>query len=172
MLASRAYPRTQHDALDHTDAAIIYDEGSGRVTGVSLGGRHDLQPEVLRQALAPVNSWNVSRFTDDAILGTDNLDFLLEGVPNLVANQEEANYVRNYHASSDSYDKVDILTLKLNTAVAGVVAFSLAEFATPPGPRLSRSPIDKLLIHTGLDSQLKTLEEWPSWECGRRGGEP
>jgi hypothetical protein len=131
-----------------------------------------LQPEVLHQALAPVNSWSVSRPTNDAILGTDNLDFLLEGVPNLVANQEEANYVANYHASSDTYDKVDILNLKLNTAVAGVVAFSLAEFATPLGPRLSRPQIDKLLKDTRLDAQLKTLGIWPYWEAGRRGRQP
>jgi carboxypeptidase Q len=172
MLGSWAYVRTHHDELDRTDAAIIFDEGSGRVTGFSLGGRRDLQSEVLRQALAPLDSWGVNRFTDDAILGTDNLDFLLEGVPNLVANQEEANYVANYHASSDTYDKVDILNLKLNTAVAGVLAFSLAEFATPLGPRLSRPEIDTLLKKTGLDSQLKALEMWPYWEGGRRGRQP
>ena len=172
MLGSWAYARTHHDEFDHTDAAIIFDEGSGRATGFSLGGRRDLRPEVLRQSLAPLASWGVNRFSDDAILGTDNLDFLLEGVPNLVANQEPTNYVANYHASSDTYDKVDILSVKLNTAVAGVLAFSLAEFATPLGPRLSRSQIDKLLKDSGLDSQLKTLDVWPYWESGRRGRQP
>ena len=169
MLGSWAYVRTHREELDRTDAAIIFDEGSGRVSGFSLGGRLDLQPEVLQQALAPLNSWGVNRFTEDAVLGTDNLDFLLEGVPNLVANQEEGNYVANYHASSDTYDKVDILSLKLNTAVAGVLAFSLAEFATPLGPRLSRGEIETLLQKTGLDSELKTFEVWPYWESGRRG---
>jgi carboxypeptidase Q len=172
MLGSWAYARTHHDEFDHTDAAIIFDEGSGRATGFSLGGRRDLQPEVLRQSLAPLSSWGVNRFSDDAILGTDNLDFLLEGVPNLVANQEPTNYVANYHASSDTYDKVDILSVKLNTAVAGVLAFSLAEFATPLGPRLSRPQIDKLLKDSGLDSQLKTLDVWPYWQSGRRGRQP
>ena len=89
-----------------------------------------------------------------------------------MANQQEANYVANYHAFSDTYDKVDILTLKLNTAVAGVLAFSLAEFATPLGPRLSRGGIDALLKKTGLDSQLKTLEVWPYGESGPRGRRP
>jgi len=172
MLGSWAYVRTHREELDRADAAVIFDEGSGRVTGFSLGGRRELDSEVLRQALAPLNSWGVNRLTDDAILGTDNLDFLLEGVPNLVANQEEANYVTNYHASSDTYDKVDMLNLKLNTAVAGVLAFSLAEFATPLGPRLSRGEIDTLLKKTGLDSQLKTLEVWLYWESGRRGRQP
>jgi carboxypeptidase Q len=172
MLGSWAYVRTHRNELDRTDAAIIFDEGSGRVTGFSLGGRRDLQSEVLRQALAPLASWGVNHFTDDAILGTDNLDFLLEGVPNLVANQEETNYVANYHASSDTFDKIDILNLKLNTAVAGVLAFSLAEFATPLGSRLSRSQVDTLLNKTGLDSQLKTLQVWPYWENGQRGHQP
>jgi hypothetical protein len=89
-----------------------------------------------------------------------------------VANQEETNYVANYHASSDTFDKIDILNLKLNTAVAGVLAFSLAEFATPLGSRLSRSQVDTLLNKTGLDSQLKTLQVWPYWENGQRGHQP
>jgi hypothetical protein len=172
MLGSWAYVRAHRGELDRADAAIIFDEGSGRVTGFSLGGRRDLQSEVLRQALAPLDSWGANHLTDDAFLGTDNLDFLLEGVPNLVANQEEANYVANYHAASDTYDKVDLLNLKLNTAMAGVLAFSLAEFATPLGPRLSRPAIDILLRKTGLDSQLKTFEVWPYWEDGRRGRQP
>jgi hypothetical protein len=167
-LGSWAYVRTHQGEMDRTDAAIVFDDGSGRVTGFSLGGRHDVEPAV-RQALSPLESWGVNRVTYDAPIGTDNLDFLLEGVPNLVANQEEANYMINYHAASDTYDKVDILSLKLNTAVAGVLAFSLAEFAKPIGPRLSRTEIGTLLKQTGLDSQLKTLEVWPSWENGQRG---
>ena len=39
--------------------------------------------------------------------GTDHFDFMLEGVPTFVAEQEEANYLENYHAVSDTYDKVD-----------------------------------------------------------------
>ncbi len=171
-LGSWAYVRAHRDELDHADAAVIFDEGSGRVTGFSLQGRSDLQSEVLHQALAPLDSWGGNRFTENSILGTDNLDFLLEGVPNLVANQEEANYVANYGASSDAYDKVDIPNLKFNTAVAGVLVFGLAEFAAPVGPRLSRAEIGSLLKQTGLDSQLKALEVWPYWERGRRGRQP
>ena len=172
MLGSWAYVRAHRDELDHADAAVIFDEGSGRVTGFSLNGRHDLQSEVLHQALAPLDPWGVNRFTNDAILEADNLDFLLEGVPNLVASQQEANYVANYGATSDTYDKVDIFNLKFNSAVAGVLAFGLAEFAAPVGPRLSRDEIGNLLKQTGLESQLKALEVWPNWESGRRGRQP
>lgn len=171
-LGSWAYVRAHQDELDHADAAIIFDEGTGRANGFSLQGRNDLQSEVLHQALAPLDSWGVNRFTENADLGTDGLDFLLEGLPTLVANQEEANYVANYGASSDTYDKVDLLNLKFNTAVAGVLTFGLAEFAAPVGPRLSRSEIGNLLRQTGLESQLKALEVWPYWENGQRGRQP
>lgn len=171
-LGSWAYVRAHRGELDHADAAIIFDEGNGRVTGFSLQGRTDLQSEVLHQALAPLDSWGVNRFAGNAVVGTDDLDFLLEGVPTLVASQEEANYVANYGASSDTYDKVDILNLKFNTAVAGVLTFGLAEFAAPVGPRLSRAEIGTLLKQAGFEPQLKSLEVWPYWESGRRGRQP
>ena len=171
MLGSRAYVQAHRAELDHAIAAIVLDEGSGRITGFSLGGRHDIEPEV-REALAPVESWGVAKNTYDAQLGTDNFDFLLEGIPNLIANQEEANYLRNYHAASDTYDKVDLVNLKLNTAVAGLLAFSLAELPKTPGPRLSRAEAETLLKQTGLDTEMKTLDVWRDWESGQRGRQP
>ena len=171
MLGSLAYVRAHHAEMDRTVAAILFDEGSGRATGFSLGGRHDIEPAV-RQALMPIESWGVNRHTTDAFVGADNLDFLLEGVPNLVANQDPANYVANYHAASDTYDKVDLLALKENTAIAGILAFSLAEFAKPPGPRFSRPQTEALLKQTGLDAQMKALEVWRYWESGQRGRQP
>ena len=171
MLGSWAYVRAHRAEMDRTVAAILFDDGSGRVTGFSLGGRPDVEPAV-RQALAPIESWGVNRHTADAFVGTDNFDFLLEGVPNLVANQEPANYMVNYHATSDTYDKVDLLTLKENTAVAGILAFSLAEFAKPPGRRLSRAETGDLLKQTGLDAQMKAFDVWRYWENGQRGRQP
>ena len=50
--------------------------------------------------------------------GTDHFDFMLEGVPTFVAEQEEANYMENYHATSDTYDKVDFPQLKKHVAEA------------------------------------------------------
>jgi carboxypeptidase Q len=168
MLGSWAYVRAHRTELDRAIAAIVFDQGAGRVTGFSLGGRRDIEPSV-REALAPMESWGVNNHGYDAALATDNFDFLLEGIPNLVANQEEANYVRNYHAASDTYDKVDLVNLKLNTAVAAVLTFSLAEFAKPPGPRLSRAETETLLKQTGLDTQMKAVDLWRYWENGQRG---
>ena len=168
MLGSWAYVRAHRAELDHARAAIVFDEGIGRVTGYMLSGRRDIEGGV-KEALKPIESWGVNQHVMDAPLGTDNFDFLVEGVPTLIANQEEANYLPNYHAASDTLDKVDFLQLKVNTAIAAVTAFGVAERAEPLGPRQSRAEIESLLKTSGLEQQMKTVGLWPLWESAERG---
>jgi carboxypeptidase Q len=171
MLGSWAYVRAHRAEMDRARAAIVFDMGIGRVTGYMLGGRQDIESGV-REATKTLEAWGADHDVPDAPLGTDNFDFLVEGVPNLIANQEEANYLPNYHAASDTLDKVDFLQLKTNTAIAAVTAFGVAERAEPLGPRQSRAEIESLLKATGLDSQMKTEGLWPLWESGERGRQP
>jgi len=171
-LGSWAFARAHRAELDRAVAAVFFSRGGGRVTGFSLGGRSELEPGV-RESLALLDSsWNVNRHTTGASLGADNLDFLLEGVPSLVANQEDAGYAANHHAASDTYDKVDTVTLKRNTAVAGVLLFGLSEHAAPLGRRLSRAETHTLLVRTGLQAQMKSAGLWRLWESGERGRKP
>jgi hypothetical protein len=65
-----------------------------------------------------------------------------------------------------------MVNLKLNTAVAGLLAFSIAEHSAPLGRRLSHSEINALLKQTGLDTQMKTVNLWQSWQGGQRGRQP
>jgi len=171
LLGSWAYVKTHRAELDKIRAVIIFDSGIGRVTGYSLGGRADITPAV-REVLKPLDSWDVNRHTTDAQTGTDHFDFLLEGLPTLVANQEEANYLPNYHAASDTLDKVDIRELKLNTTIAALTAWGLADRANPIGKRLSRAELETLIKDTGLDQQMKSMGYWQAWEKGTRGRQP
>jgi carboxypeptidase Q len=171
MLGSWAYAKAHRHELDKMTAAIVFDDGIGRVTGYSLGGRKDVAAAV-RDAIAPVQSLGANSLTLDADVGTDNFDFLLEGVPTLVANQEPANYMLNYHAQSDTYDKVDIDELKKHVAIAAVTAFGIADRPERIGPRQSRAEIEQLMKETGLDHQLQHNGLWPLWENGTRGHEP
>jgi len=157
--------------MDKIRGMITFDSGIGRVTGYSLGGRRDLEAG-LREILRPLESWGSNNHTYDASFGTDNLDFLLEGVPTFVANQEEANYLPNYHAASDTLDKVDVRELKLHTALATLTAWGIADRTEPIGKRLSRSEIEATMKETGLDQQLKTLGYWDDWQSGIRGRRP
>jgi carboxypeptidase Q len=154
--------------MDKYRGVVIFDSGVGRVTGYSLGGRHDIETAV-NDFLKPFNGWGVDHQTLDATTGTDHLDFLLEGVPTLVANQEVANYLQNYHAVSDTFDKVDIRELKLNTVLAAVTTWGIADRTEPIGKRQSRAELVALMKETGLDKELKLNGMWPAFQSGERG---
>jgi Zn-dependent M28 family amino/carboxypeptidase len=171
VLGSFAYVKTHRAELDKVRAMITFDEGIGRVTGYSLGGRRDIEAGV-REILKPLESWGANHHTYDAFFGTDNFDFLLEGVPTLVANQEEANYLPNYHAASDTFDKVDMRELKLHTVLAALTAWGIADRTEPLGKRLTRAEIEAQMKETSLDQQMKTLGYWDAWQSGARGRKP
>jgi carboxypeptidase Q len=171
LLGSWAYVRAHRAELDKVRAVVIFDDGIGRVTGYSFGGRRDFGAGV-REVLQPLDSWNVNHHTSDAQTGTDHFDFLIEGVPTLVANQEEANYLPNYHAASDTLDKVDIRELKLHTVIAALTVWGIADRVAPLGKRLSREELETLMKESGLDQQMKSMGYWQDWEKGTRGRQP
>jgi carboxypeptidase Q len=170
-IGSYEYVKAHRAELDRIRAVIVFDAGIGRVTGYSLGGRRDTEAG-LREVLKPIEPWGANHHTYDASFGTDNFDFLLEGVPTLVADQEEANYLPNYHAASDTLDKVDMRELKLHTVLAALTAWGIADRTEPLGKRLTRAEIETQMKETGLDQQMKALGYWDSWQSGARGQKP
>ncbi|HWF05186.1 MAG TPA: M20/M25/M40 family metallo-hydrolase, partial [Candidatus Angelobacter sp.] len=167
-IGSFAYTVTHKAEMDNTVAMLTWDEGTGKTTGFSLGGRKDLVDPVTR-LLEPIRQYGANTLTTDAFVGTDNMDFLLQGVPNLVANQEEANYLINYHASSDTYDKVDFPQLRKHVAIAAYLTYAIADAPERLGPRQDRRQIEGLIQETHLDDQLKAFELWSAWTSGKRG---
>src|SRR5258708_24808531 len=91
--------------------AVIFDSGTGGVTGFSIGGRKDMLAAAA-EIVEPLKAWNAATLTTDAQWGTDHFDFMLEGVTTLVANQDEANYLPNYHADSHTFNNVNFSNLK------------------------------------------------------------
>lgn len=167
-VGSFAYTVAHKAELDNTVAMLTWDEGTGKTIGFSLGGRKDLVDPVTR-LLEPIKQLGANTLTTDAFVGTDNMDFLLEGVPNLVANQEEANYLVNYHASSDTYDKVDFPQLRKHISIAAYLAYAIADSPERLGPRQDRKQIEAIMQETHLDDQMKAFDLWPSWAEGKRG---
>jgi len=169
MMGSRAYVSAHRNELDKVAGVVVIDAGIGRVTGFTLGGRKDMAAAV-STIVEPLKQFSANKLTtEDIEWGTDNFDFLLEGVPTLVANQEEGNYLVNYHAVSDTFDKVDISQLKKHTAEMTLVAFGVANAKDRIGLRLNRMQIEKTLRDTHVDEQLKALGIWTQWTSGKRG---
>ncbi len=171
MYGSWQYALAHRAELDKIRGVVVFDSGVGRMTGYSLTGRGDLE-EGLREILKPLASWDVNHHTLEGDIGTDNWDFFLEGVPTLVAEQDEANYLPNYHAASDTFDKVDIRELKINTALAAVTAWGIADRPEPLGKRLSRTETERLLKEMHLDEKMEQLGYWEPWQKGTRGRKP
>lgn len=154
--------------LDKIKTVIIYDLGSGRTTGFSLGGRADMSDTVTR-ALSSIQKLGPFTQTLDASMDTDNFDYFLSGIPTLVANQESKPYLADYHATSDTFDKVDLNELKRNTAIAAVVLWNLANDEKLPSTRLNRKEVMSLVQSSGLAVEMKGNDIWNDFILGRRG---
>jgi hypothetical protein len=89
-------------------------------------------------------------------------------VANLVANQESANYGPNYHAGTDTFDKVDLEQLRDNAAIAAAVTWAFAE-RDVDWERHSREEIQTLIDSTAAGDQMRAFGLWESWADGSRG---
>lgn len=168
LIGSRAYTLSHRNELDKAAGVIIYDAGSGKTTGFVVGGRTDVLATT-KTLIAPLNQFDVKELKLDMEWGTDHFDFMLEGVPTFIADQEEANYLVNYHAVSDTYDKVDFPQVKKHVGEASVLAVGLANLPEKIGPRLTHDQIEKALRETHGDDMLKAAGLWDDWVSGKRG---
>ncbi|MFQ5633127.1 MAG: M28 family peptidase, partial [bacterium] len=101
MIGSWRYTQAHLDEMDNHIMACSIDIGSGRITGFFTNGRADILPAV-DKALAPVQGLGPFVNINAPIVGTDNYDFMMRGVANLVGNHDPYNYGPNYHAESDT----------------------------------------------------------------------
>jgi carboxypeptidase Q len=168
LLGSRAYASHHRAELDKAAGVIIYDSGTGKTTGFSVGGRSDLVSST-KQLLAPLAQFGVNDVETNMEWGTDHFDFMLEGVPTFVADQEEANYLENYHAVSDTYDKVDFGQLKKHVAEAALLALELANLDQKIGPRLTHDQIEQTMRESKSVEMMKANGIWDDWVSGKRG---
>src|SRR5208337_2116378 len=168
LLGSLAYVRAHKNELDNVVAELVLDEGTGPISSFSTGGRKDVDA-ALTPMVQPFAQWKANAVTNDAAVGTDNYDFMMEGVPTLLPNQSEANYLVNYHASSDTFDKVDFAQLKENEAMAAELIVELANAPQRIGTRLTRAQVEATFPETHLDEQMKGFGMWEEWANGTRG---
>jgi hypothetical protein len=167
LVGSWKYTEQHEDELDNHVVAASFDIGSGRTTGFFTGGRPGLVPLVDRY-LEPVAGLGPFQQVDIPLVGTDNYDFMIEGVPNLIAAQSDANYASNYHAESDTFDKVDQQQMRLNSAIAAAVIWGFAN-DTARLPRQTHAEIAALIAAGDLEQQMRNMAVWDGWAEGTRG---
>ncbi len=156
--------------MDKHIMAMSVDIGSGDIIGFFTNGQAKLIP-ALDKVLQPVEKLGEFNHVNVPIVGTDNFDFMLQGVGNLVASHKPQVYGLNYHASSDTYDKVDLKSLKNNSAIvaAVVLGFANLEAQDITWERMSRAEIDALFEETKLEYTMRMFNVWEAWVDGMRG---
>ena len=159
LIGSRAYVRAHLKEMPKVVLMMTADIGSGKALGYFLNGREDLR--------AGAESGGLKENPIDAIDGTDNLDFLLAGVPNLVVWQDPAPYLGDYHAESDTFDKVDQPQARENAAAEMKLLLHFAN-AEERLPQQTRAEVDKLLVDRQLVDQMKAFGQWEEWAAGGR----
>ena len=167
MIGSWKYTvRHRSEMANHVLAGSV-DIGSGRIIGFFTNGRPELVGEVDR-ALQAVAGLGPFMQIDEPVVGTDNYDFMLQGVANIVANHEPANYGPSYHAESDNYDKVNLPQLRSNAAIIAAVVWHFANTDTVV-PRQSKEQVQQLIDTTSLRQQMDMFDMYPAWADGSRG---
>jgi hypothetical protein len=166
MLGSEAYVRQHKTELDNHVAFVTFDIGSGHTSGFYLNGREELRAPITAILAGDPGASDLSA---EAIDGTDNFDFMISGVPNLVALQDAAPYLPDYHAESDTFDYVNAKEARRNEGIAAVLIWGLANMPDRLAARQSRSEIEKLMHDTKVDDQMKVFDQWDDFAAGRRG---
>lgn len=169
MVGSWGYARAHRAELDRHVLAGSVDTGCGHIHGWITGGRPDVKAWVDRLA-APLAGAGPFTEVDVPLVGTDNFDFMLEGVPNVVADQEPASYGPNYHAASDQFATCDIREQHANAAIVAALTWAAAEDGTRL-PRQDRAAVEALIEHTDLGAQMKAFGLWDGWTDLGRGRE-
>jgi hypothetical protein len=147
---SRAYAAQHNDELDRTRAVFNLDAGAHPPIGFDIHGRLDTEAasKKLLRSLAPLGA---ARVFLDADFDSDQETFIVEGVPIYSLHVERSDYDFRHHTIIDTFERVDPRMLQMQTAVMAVAAYSFANAAERPGPRLNPAQVQELLKRTGLE---------------------
>ena len=166
MRGSFVYVRAHQDELDRHVTAGSIDIGCGRITGFFTGGRPDVVALTDRW-LTPFSGLGPFAQVDVPLVGTDNFDFMLEGVPNW-------SPIRNPRVTGRATMRPTISSASaipaccVSTRSCSPAFLNLANDSTRL-PRHTHADIQALMDRTDLDDQMKTFNLWDEWAAGTRG---
>jgi len=156
---SAAYVRRHEAELDEHVYALFFDLGGARINGFYFNERREVAA-VFEEALLPFPEFRRSLFLNTVYSGTDNLDFLLEGLPTAVASTTLEGFREVYHSEIDLPEAVDGMVLRRNVALASTVAWHLGSRKERPSRRLSPAETLKLVGRFGVQRQIEGSWRW------------
>lgn len=156
---SAAYVRRHEAELDEHVFALFFDLGGAPINGFFFNERREVAA-VFEDALRPFPEFRRWMPLNPVYSGTDNLDFLLEGVPTSVASTNLEGFASAYHSALDLPETVDPQTLRRNVALVSAVVWHLANRPARPSRRQSPAETLKLVGRFGIRPQIEGSWRW------------
>lgn len=151
---SRAYIEQHKAELDDTRAVFNIDCGAHPPLGFKIHGRTDLEA-TSRALLKPLAPLGADRVSLEADFDSDQETFIVAGMPIYSLMVEPQDYDARHHTIIDTFERVDPMMVRLQTAVMAVAAYSFANAEHRPGPRIGAAQVQELLKRTGLEPLYK-----------------
>jgi hypothetical protein len=126
LLGSRAYAASHRAELGRWQGVVVLDNGTGRITGMTVQGRDDLVP-LWRALFEPIGALGPFAVKAGRKGGTDHLAFTPFGVPGFNYDQLPRGYDRTYHSGIDTFDHAFPGDLAQAAAVMAATAYQLAD---------------------------------------------
>jgi hypothetical protein len=142
----------------------------GLITGFFENGRPEINTRI-QELLAPVMGMGPFQSISELATGTDTFDFMLQGIATTVPFQAASNYPSNYHAESDTFDKVDQAQLRINASIIATLTYGFAE-TDVNWQRHNRKQVEVLIDSLELSDTQKEFPPWQGWLAGSRGRRP
>ncbi len=124
-----------------------------------MEGRKDL-----KDAMAPISEMLKGLGGDDLSMevtyDTDHGPFMLYGVPVLDLEVDMSHYMEVHHKSSDTYDKVDPLFFKADTAILAMTAYAVVQAPNPIARHIDHAAVGEILKKAELDQFLTDVGIW------------
>ncbi|MHB1022480.1 MAG: M20/M25/M40 family metallo-hydrolase [Acidobacteriaceae bacterium] len=124
------YAKDHAADLQNHIGALESDLGCDHPTGITYVGSPELEKWLLpvTHALGPIGTTVITHGQDAG----EDISFINEkGVPGFAPTQDSRYYFNYHHTAADTFDKVHPKLLNENAAVMTVLAYALADSATP-----------------------------------------
>lgn len=126
LFGSQAYAGDHESELDKVQAVLVLDNGTGRITGMTLQGREELR-DMWKSMLSPVSSLGMLLVKSGNKTGTDHLAFLPYGVPAFNYDQATRGYNWTHHSQVDDFNAVVPRDVAEAATIMAVNAWQLAD---------------------------------------------
>jgi carboxypeptidase Q len=128
---AKTYAAEHASDLQNHLAAIESDLGAGHPVGIYFTGKPELE-EWIQPVTRVLDSIGAGTVKSAREVGSDVDPLNRQGVPGFSPNQDSRFYFNYHHTAADTFDKVDPRQLSENAAVMTVLAYAIADAATPP----------------------------------------